>query len=43
VTIKFKADKKGKVNISGDYRLLVCTDAQCAPETTQISATVDVK
>jgi hypothetical protein len=43
VTIKFKADHKGKVEIHGDYRLLVCTEAKCAPETTQISATVDVK
>lgn len=43
MTVKFKSDKKGKVDIGGDYRLLVCTDAQCAPETKQVHTMVDVK
>jgi hypothetical protein len=43
MTIKFKPSAKGKVTISGPYKICICTDKICQPTTTNVSFDVDVK
>jgi hypothetical protein len=44
LTIRFKPTAKGKVTISGSYRLAVCTDSACSPTTQAVPAvTINVK
>ena len=43
MTIKFKPSAKGKVTITGPYKICICTEKICQPTTHSISFDVDVK
>ena len=43
MTVKFKPAAKGKVAITGTYKICICTDKICQPSTTQVTIDVDVK
>ena len=43
MTVKFKPAAKGKVTITGTYKICICTDKICQPSTTPVTIDVDVK
>ena len=43
MTVKFKPAAKGKLSITGVYKICICTDKICQPSTTNVTIDVDVK
>ena len=43
MTIKFKPSAKGPITITGKYKICICSDKICSPQTVDISIPVNVK
>jgi hypothetical protein len=43
MTVKFKPSAKGPLTIAGKYKICICSDKICSPQTIDVSIAVDVK